>query len=89
MRVGYGRSPERHLPQSLYRYLVAIIDWYSRYVQSWEVSTTLELDNIFVERLWRSVKVVSGKLQRPDPEKNDDESVACDYLADVFERDSP
>ncbi len=89
-------------------YLVAIIDWYSRYALSWEVSTTLEsefcvsalnrslqvakpeifntdqgsqftscaftgilkereiaismdgrgrtLDNIFVERLWRSVK---------------------------------
>lgn len=89
-------------------YLVAIIDWYSRYVLSWEVSTTLEsefclsalkrslqvakpeifntdqgsqftscaftgilkehqiaismdgrgraLDNIFIERLWRSVK---------------------------------
>lgn len=89
-------------------YLVAVIDWYSRYVLSWEVSTTLEtdfcvssleralawgqpeifntdqgaqftsqaftqmlkaqeiaismdgrgraLDNIFVERLWRSVK---------------------------------
>ena len=89
-------------------YLVAVLDWYSRYVLSWEVSTTLEtdfcvsaleralvrgqpeifntdqgsqftsqaftgilqaqkiaismdgrgraLDNIFVERLWRSVK---------------------------------
>ena len=89
-------------------YLVAVIDWYSRYVLSWEVSTTLDtdfctsalnqalaqarpeafntdqgvqftshaftdilkehkiaismdgrgraLDNIFVERLWRSVK---------------------------------
>jgi len=89
-------------------YLVAVIDWYSRYVLSWEVSTTMEsefcvsalnqslhvakpeifntdqgsqftscaftgilkereiaismdgrgraLDNIFVERLWRSVK---------------------------------
>ena len=89
-------------------YLVAIIDWYSRYVLSWEVSTTMEsefctsaltrslqvarpeifntdqgsqftsnaftgilkdheiaismdgrgraLDNIFIERLWRSVK---------------------------------
>jgi putative transposase len=89
-------------------YLVAVIDWYSRYVLSWEISTTLEtdfcvnaleralhhgqpetfnsdqgsqftsevftnklkerdiaismdgrgraLDNIFVERLWRSVK---------------------------------
>lgn len=91
-----------------YIYLVAIIDWYSRYVLSWEISTTLDkdfcikalkqalesggteifntdqgvqftsleftgileaagikismdgkgraLDNIFVERLWRSVK---------------------------------
>lgn len=89
-------------------YLTAVLDWYSRYVLSWEVSTTLEtdfctsalqqaleqatpeifntdqgvrftsqafigilkerqiaismdgrgraLDNIFVERLWRSVK---------------------------------
>lgn len=89
-------------------YLVAVIDWYSRYVLSWEISTTMEtdfcvsaleralglgqpeifntdqgsqftsevftgklkerdiaismdgrgraLDNIFVERLWRSVK---------------------------------
>ena len=25
-------------------YLVAIIDWFSRYVLSWEVSTTLETD---------------------------------------------
>lgn len=91
-----------------YIYLVAVIDWYSRYVLSWEISTTLDkdfcikalkqalksggtkifntdqgvqftsleftgileaagikismdgkgraLDNIFVERLWRSVK---------------------------------
>jgi putative transposase len=97
-------------------YLVAIIDWYSRYVLSWEVSTTLEsdfcmsaldralhlakpeifnsdqgsqftstaftsilkehqvaismdgrgraLDNIFVERLWRSVKYEEVYLNR-------------------------
>ena len=48
-------------------YLVAILDWFSRYVLSWSVSITLDsrfclealdaaLDNIFVERLWRSVK---------------------------------
>jgi putative transposase len=95
------------LPQS-YVYLVAVIDWYSRYVLSWELSNTMDmtfclsalekalaqntpkifnsaqgsqftstaftgrlekegilvsqdgrgraLDNIFVERLWRSVK---------------------------------
>jgi len=70
-------------------YLVAVMDWFSRYVLSWEVSITLEsdfcvsalkqadftqvlldagiqismdgkgrvFDNIFVERLWRTVKV--------------------------------
>jgi len=95
--------------------LVAIIDWYSRYVLSWEISTTLEsefcvsalnrslqvakpeifntdqgsqftsnaftgilkereiaismdgrgraLDNIFVERLWRSVKYEDVYIQ--------------------------
>ena len=60
-------------------YLVAILDWYSRYVVSWELDQTLELpfvltamqeanvqismdgkgralDNIFTERLWRTVK---------------------------------
>jgi putative transposase len=96
-------------------YLVAVIDWYSRYVLSWEVSTTMEsefcvsalnrslqlakpeifntdqgsqftsnaftgilkereiaismdgrgraLDNIFVERLWRSVKYEDVYIQ--------------------------
>ena len=48
-------------------YLTAVIDWYSRYVLAWRLSTTLEttfctealeeaLDNVFVEWLWRSVK---------------------------------
>ena len=64
-------------------YLVAVIDWWSRYVLSWAVSITLDssfclealetalrqggvqismdgrgraLDNVFVERLWRTVK---------------------------------
>ena len=93
-----------------FMYLVAVIDWYSRYVLAWQLSNTLDgqfclvalrqalqqgtpdifntdqgsqftaqaytdtvlaagarvsmdgrgraLDNIFVERLWRSVKVV-------------------------------
>ena len=97
-------------------YLAAVLDWYSRYVLSWEVSTTLEsdcctsvlqqalqqatpeifntdqgvqftsnaftgilkerkiaismdgrgraLDNIFVERLWRSVKYEEVYLYR-------------------------
>ncbi|SMC07953.1 Transposase InsO and inactivated derivatives [Sulfobacillus thermosulfidooxidans DSM 9293] len=48
-------------------YLVAIMDWYSRFVVAWELSETLELpfvltaaeralDNVLTERLWRSVK---------------------------------
>jgi len=52
-------------------YLVAILNWYSRYVISWELDQTLELpfvlstvqralgralDNIFTERVWRTVK---------------------------------
>jgi putative transposase len=108
---GRGTRPERlryiPLPHG-YLYLVAVIDWYSRYVLSWELSNTMDvqfcmsalekalaqntpeifnsdqgsqftstvftnrlaasgiaishdgrgraLDNIFVERLWRSVK---------------------------------
>ncbi len=30
-------------------YLVAVMDWYTRKVLSWR-------DNVFIERLWRSVK---------------------------------
>lgn len=57
-------------------YLVTIMDWFSRYVVSWELSTSLgfigklkqypirismdgrgrAMDNIFTERLWRSLK---------------------------------
>lgn len=60
-------------------YLVAVLDWFSRYVLAWELSNTLEatfcvealervgvqismdgrgraLDNVMVERLWRTVK---------------------------------
>jgi len=96
--ITYIPMPKGHL------YLIAVIDWYSRYVVSWELSNTMEvefclralaqdtpeifnsdqgsqftslaftsrlekqgiaishdgrgraLDNIFVERLWRSVK---------------------------------
>src|SRR3990167_120641 len=46
-------------------YLVAIIDWYSRYVLSLRLSKEIAIsmdgrgrvfDNIFTERLWRSMK---------------------------------
>ena len=42
-------------------YLVAVMDWATRKVLSWRVSNTMDgrgrwLDNVFVERLWRSLK---------------------------------
>jgi putative transposase len=88
-----------------FMYLVAVIDWYSRYVLSWRLSNTLEvafclealeealcrgcpevftsrleaggvkvsmdgrgrcLDNVFVERLWRTVKYEYVYLWRPE-----------------------
>ena len=44
-----------------FAYLVAVIDWYSRRVLSWRMTNSMDgrgraYDNIFVERLWRSVK---------------------------------
>jgi len=109
-------------------YLVALIDWYSRYVLSWEISTTLEtefcvsaldkalklnqpiihnsdqgsqftdkkytgileskdifismdgrgraLDNIFTERLWRSLKYKEVYLKEYDSVKDAKENIA-------------
>ena len=42
-------------------YLVAIMDWKSRAVLSWELSNSMDgkgrwMDNVFIERLWRSLK---------------------------------
>jgi len=48
----YGNH--NHPPGAGFVYLVAVIDWYSRKVLSWRLSNTL--DNVFVERLWRSIK---------------------------------
>ena len=113
-------------------YLVAVIDWYSRYVLSWEISTTLDkefcmkalnralesgkpeifntdqgvqftsleftgrleaagiqismdgrgraLDNVFVERLWRSVKYEEGYLK-----DYQDVRIAKDGLGNYFQ----
>ena len=41
-------------------YLVAVLDWYSRYVVSWELSQTLELDFV--------LKTVDQALSRAQPE---------------------
>ena len=45
-------------------YVVAVIDWHSRYVLAWQLSNTLE--NIFCERLWRSVKYENIYLNQYD-----------------------
>jgi len=42
-------------------YLVAIMDWYSRRVSSWQASNAMDrkgrwVENVVVERVWRSVK---------------------------------
>jgi putative transposase len=42
-------------------YLVAIIDWYSRYVLSWEVSTTMESE-FCVSALNRSLQVAKPEI---------------------------
>jgi transposase InsO family protein len=39
-RYPIGRYPDQLVKQ---HYLVAILDWYSRYVVSWEMDQTLEL----------------------------------------------
>jgi len=46
-------------------YLVAIIDWYSRYVLSWEVSTTLESD-FCMSALDRALKPVTPEIFNSD-----------------------
>src|SRR5262245_18405946 len=46
-------------------YLVAIIDWYSRYVLSWEVSTTLESE-FCVSALNRSLQVAKPEIFNTD-----------------------
>lgn len=46
-------------------YLVAVIDWYSRYVLSWEVSTTLETD-FCVSTLERALVLGRPEIFNPD-----------------------
>ena len=46
-------------------YLVAIMDWHSRAVLAWEVSMDDKgrwMDNVLIERLWRSVKYEKLRL---------------------------
>lgn len=46
-------------------YLVAVIDWYSRYVLSWEISTTMETD-FCVNALERALHVTMDYLKWAD-----------------------
>ena len=50
-------------------YLAVVLDWFSRRVLSWRVSisrTSSTRDNVFVERLWRSVKYEEVYLRAYD-----------------------
>src|SRR6202035_5064398 len=52
-------------------YLAAVVDWFSRRVLSWRVSISMDgkgawRDNVFVERLWRSVKYEEVYLRAYD-----------------------
>ena len=46
-------------------YLVAIIDWYSRYVLSWELSNTLEVE-FCLEALEKALKIATPKIFNSD-----------------------
>ena len=46
-------------------YLVALIDWYSRYVISWELSPTLELDFCLIA-LRRALKIATPEISNSD-----------------------
>ena len=48
-----------------YVYLVAIMDWYSRYVLSWELSTTMEAD-FCVEALERALRLKTPGIFNTD-----------------------
>ena len=48
-----------------YVYLVAIMDWYSRYVLSWQLSTTMEAD-FCVEALERALRLSTPELFNTD-----------------------
>src|SRR5271166_5268621 len=52
-------------------YLAVVLDWFSRRVLSWRVSISMDgkgawRDNVFVERLWRSVKYEEVYLRAYD-----------------------
>ena len=46
-------------------YLVALIDWYSRYVVSWELSNTLQLD-FCLDNLTRALAVATPEIHNSD-----------------------
>lgn len=46
-------------------YLVAYLDWYSRYVVSWELDQTLEIDFV-LEALYKALKVGMPKIVNSD-----------------------
>ena len=64
-------------------YLTAILDWYSRYVVSWELSTTLDT-GFCLEALWKALRISKPEIFNTDqgPQFT---SVDFTDLSDYFE----
>ena len=47
-------------------YLVVVMDWYGRYILSWEVSITLEKDLLLVEALRQALLISKPEISNTD-----------------------
>lgn len=73
-----------YIPMSKgWMYLVAIIDWYSRYVVSWELDQTLELPFV-IEALNTAIKVGSPEIMNSDQGSH---FTSKDYIAKLLENE--
>lgn len=70
------------MPQG-FMYLVAIIDWYSRYVISWELSNTLDAD-FCIHALNRALKQAEPEIFNTD---QGCQFTSHDFLAPLQERE--
>lgn len=59
-------------------YLVAIIDWYRRFVLSWSLSNTMEAD-FCIEALWQALKIATPEIFNTDQgsQFTDSDFVGC------------
>lgn len=62
-------------------YLVAILDWYSRYVLSWQLSRTLTAD-FCVQALDQALKIASPEIHNSD---QGSQFTSCEYIGKLRE----